>query len=520
MQLTILSTSDTHGYVLPTNYVKRDQQLPFSLAKAATVIAQERATHEETLTIENGDWLQGSPLAYYAARVHPDPAQLAAAYNAVGYDCGIPGNHEFNYGADYLTAAIKALNYPVLCANILRDGEPAFGDPYAIFERGGVKIAVLGLTTNYIPHWEGASHIAGLTFADVVETAKAWVPRLRKQADVVVVSYHGGFERDLTTGDPTEKLTGENVGYALTQLPGIDALVTGHQHRELAGIVNGVPVTQPGYRGQDIGEITLELTPTLHGWQVTDHSARLIPTGAEPAATAVVAAVATSHADTEDWLDSPLGRVAGDMTITDPAHARLVESPYIEFINKVQMAATGTDISGTALFNNEGRGFGDTITMRDVVTNYIYPNTLAVLRLSGADLKAALEQDAEYFSLTDSGQLVVTKRFAEPKPQHYNYDMYQGIDYTLDISRPVGSRVTQLSYHGKPVEPTASYEVVANQYRAGGGGNFAMFDQSKIIRENQRDMTELIADYLQAHPVITATADHNFTVLGGEKTKM
>ncbi|MFD1464445.1 5'-nucleotidase C-terminal domain-containing protein, partial [Paenibacillus farraposensis] len=162
----------------------------------------------------------------------------------------------------------------------------------------------------------------------------------------------------------------------------------------------------------------------------------------------------------------------------------------------------------------DGRGFGQQISMRDVVTNYIYPNTLAVMRLSGADLKAALEQCADYFSLDDHGELAVTERFLLPKPQQYNYDMYQGIEYTLDIRQPVGRRVAGLRYHGAPVAPTAFYDVTVNQYRAGGGGNFAMFDQSKIVRENQKDMTELIADYLRANPKLEATVDHNFKVQG------
>ncbi|WP_125706890.1 bifunctional metallophosphatase/5'-nucleotidase [Lacticaseibacillus porcinae] len=511
MQLTILSTSDTHGFVLPTNYAKRDQALPFGLTRAATVLAQHQDA--ATLTIDNGDWLQGSPLAYYAARIANDVSKLTDAYNAVGYDAGVLGNHEFNYGAKYLSKAIAQLNYPILCANILRDGKPAFGRAYQVFEKAGVRVAVLGLTTSYIPHWETPTNIEGLEFANAVDVAKTWVPKLHELADVVVITYHGGFERDLETGKPTEKITGENVGYQLTQIPGVDALVTGHQHRELAGVVNGVPVTQPGYRGANVGQITLTLEATAAGWQVVKGDAQLLKTAQAMPDSSVEAAVATTNAAVEDWLDSPLGHVNGDMSLHSAWQARIHESAYIEFINKVQMAATGADISGTALFTNDGRGFNQTITMRDVVTNYVYPNTLAVLKLSGADLKAALEQNAEYFSLDDAGKLKVTPRFIHPKPQHYNYDMYQGIDYVLDISRPVGQRVVNLTYHGQPVTPDAEYEVVANQYRAGGGGNFAMFGQSKVIRENQKDMTELIADYLRAHPQIDATVDNNFQVV-------
>ncbi|QFR23394.1 bifunctional metallophosphatase/5'-nucleotidase [Schleiferilactobacillus harbinensis] len=519
--LTILSTSDTHGFVLPTNYVQRDGTQPFGLTRAATVIdtvRQQDPAH--TLVVENGDFLQGSPLAYYAVKgtAQSQPSLLTQAYNAVGYDVGTLGNHEFNYGADYLRQALATLNYPLAQANILDEaGQPVFGPAYQLIKKGGVTVAILGLTTSYIPHWESPDHIQGLQFADVVSTAEEWVPRLQKLADVVVIAYHGGFERDLTDGAPTETLTGENKGYALAQIPGVDALITGHQHRQLAGHVHGVPTTQPGYRGEMVGRIDLTLTRENDRWTVTDSDAQLLPTGTAVPQPAITQLMAPVQQTVEDWLDQPLGRVQGDMTIPDPDAARITESPYIEFIQTVQMAATGTDISGTALFNNEGAGFGATVSLRDVMTNYIYPNTLAVLRITGATLRAALEKSARYFQPAPNGAIGVNPRFLHPKPQRYNYDMYHGIDYTIDVAQPMGQRITALTYHGQPVQADQLLDVTVNQYRAVGGGNYTMFGPQQIVRENQKDMTELIADYLQAHPVIIATADDNFRVINSSK---
>ncbi len=213
MQLTILSTSDTHGFVQPTNYVKRNQNLPFSLAKTKTVIDRvKQSTDEPVITIENGDWLQGSPLAYYAAKVAKDAAKLTDAYNLMGYDVGILGNHEFNYGMDYLKQAVGTLNYPMLTANILTGNQPLFGQGHRIIEKAGVKIGIIGLTTDYIPHWETPAHIEGLQFESVLETAKKEVAELRPVVDVVIVAYHGGFERNLETGQLTERETGETSG--------------------------------------------------------------------------------------------------------------------------------------------------------------------------------------------------------------------------------------------------------------------------------------------------------------------
>ena len=513
MEIKIIETSDMHGYVLPTNYTERNMDLGFSTAKAATVIHRlKEEAKGPVIQIENGDFIQGSPLSYYVRKQDSKVASdLTKVLNYLNYDLGILGNHEFNYGLDYLREAIASYNHPILCSNILtKDGKPAFGEPYKVFEKDGVKIAVLGITTPYIPNWEQPATVKDLVFVSALETAKKYVPEMRKVADVVVVTYHGGFECDLSCGDPTELLTGENEGYAIaTQVEGIDALVTGHQHRVIAQKVNGVPVIQPGYRGAYVGEISLEVEKVDGKVTVVSSEAKLHPTEGVPADPAVLEMFSDLQAEVEDWLDTPVGKVVGDMTIKDPHAARLSEHPYIEFINKVQMEASGADISGTALFNNDGRGFNSEIRMRDVITNYIYPNTLAVLKVSGEDLRKALERVATYF-IVENGQAVFNPKYVEPKPQFYNYDMYEGIEYTLDFTRPFGDRVTRLEYHGKPVQDTDELEVVTNQYRAVGGGNYSMFKPEKIVREVQIDMTELIAEYLRKHPVIEATVNNNF----------
>lgn len=518
MKLTILATSDLHGYIEPTNFGSTGQNQPFGAAKAATII--ENIRNEATgpvITIENGDFIQGSPLSYYIAKETEsgDPAALTAVANAIPYDLGILGNHEFNYGLSYLQKAINAYNYPIICANIVdNNGDTVFGKPYIILKKAGIKIAILGLTTSYIPNWEHPSHIEGLHFLDIVATAKNYLPKLRELADVVIVSYHGGFEKDLSSGEPTEALTGENAGYKLLhEVPGIDALVTGHQHRMLAEVVNGVPVIQPGYRGEFVGQISLEITSDKNGIQIGKAIPKLLPTKAAKPNKTVLTKIAPIAKQVENWLDQKLGQVSGDMRISDPNNARIKEHPYIEFINRVQMEASKANISGTALFNNEGTGFGASITMRDVVTNYIYPNTLAVLKITGQDLKEALERSASFFELKENNEIGINPTFIAPKPQYYNYDMYEGIDYTIHVSQPIGERVSPIIYQGKPLQANDVIEIVINQYRAVGGGDYHMFDASKIVREVQIDMSELIADYLKKHPLIEATVNHNFQVI-------
>lgn len=511
-KITLLSTSDTHGYIYPTNYTSRDNESNYGLARAATIIQQECENAQgPVIVIENGDFLQGSPLAYYAAKKEPSTAAYANCYNQLPYSVGIIGNHEFNYGIDQLRASISASSRPFLCANIVDDaGEPALGQPYTVIEQAGIKLAILGLTTSYIPHWETPDHIQGLHFNSAVETAKKWLPHLHELADVVCVAYHGGFERDLTTNEPTEALTGENEGSALLALPGIDALITGHQHREIAQVVDGVPTTQPGAKGAYVGKIVLD----INDHHVTAATSELLSTGQAQPQPKVLAAAQELNEKTENWLDVTIGQTEGDMKIIDPMQVRLHSHPYIQFIQDVQRWATGAPISGTALFNNEGQGFTHNITFRSVLTNYIYPNTLAVERISGADLKRALERTASFFVVDEAGKVGVNPVFAEPKPQFYNYDLYAGIEYDLDLSQPIGERITRLEYQQRPIRATDSLEVVLNQYRAVGGGNYTMFSADKIVKEVQLDMTELIADYLAQHPTVKAYTDANMTIKG------
>ena len=512
MQITILSTSDVHGYLMPTQYGSRHQNAPFGLSKVASVFKREKE-QGTTVCIETGDFIQGSPLSYYIAKKdHHHVSELMDIPNMMGYDVGLVGNHEFNYGSEYLKEAVNASQYPIIAANIIdkKTKEPIF-PPYVCLEKEDVKIGIIGVVTQYIPHWENPQHIEGLEFTSIIPAVERYVKELRSQVDLLIVAYHGGFERDLETGEPTEDLTGENEGYELLQkVSGIDCLMTGHQHRVIATKINGVPVVQPGFRGQYVGKVAFDLEKTDSGYQVKHALPSLIEVKDEVVDQNIAEKLAHLNEEVEDWLDQPLAKVvSGSMVIQDPNQARLEEHPYIEFIQKVQMEATGAKISGTALFNNEGRGFNEEITMRDIVTNYVYPNTLAVERLTGKELKSAMEQSLSFFMVED-GKVGINPSFIEPKPQYYNYDMYEGIEYEADLTKPVGERLLTVKYDGHELQDDEVVEVVMNQYRAVGGGNYKMFSADKIVKEVQIDMTELIADYLMRHQEIEATVNHNF----------
>lgn len=516
MKITILSTSDVHGYLYPTDYQQADSTVSYGLFRLATAmntIRQQASNDEWVIAIENGDLIQGSPQTMYTNKSGaPYRERYAKIINQLKYDCGILGNHEFNYGFDYLHDCLAKRHYPILGANLVDQHDtPVIDGPYTLLKRDGVNVAILGLTTAYVPHWETSGNLKNWQFKSALETAKYWVPRLRDLADVVVVDYHGGFEGDLETGHvDVSKQTGENEGdEILKQVPGIDVLVTGHQHRQLAQVAQNVAITQPGERGRFMGQATLELDQHHH---VINRQARLINAADfEPNETLL-----TSNQDwqqaTEKWLDQPAGQLNKAMPIESPLQARLNGHPYINLINRIQSDATGVDISATSLFNDQVQGFQEIVTRRQIVNSYVYPNTLAVVAITGAQLKAAIEQSVNYFTV-ENDQITVAQDYLVPKVQHFNYDMYSGVEYRCQISRPRGQRLLSLTYHGQPVADDDQLKVVLNRYRAGGGGDYRMFSPAEIVSEVTVDMTELIMQYFAKHDEIKVDARHNFKII-------
>lgn len=520
IEFNLLVTSDIHGHIYPTDY-RTQEERQLGLAKLATLIKHERNKNADLMMLDNGDFIQGTPLASYVSSqpmegIHPTIAVL----NELGYDAAVVGNHEFNYGLNMLRKVVEDSHFPWLSAGIIEEtsNRPAFGKPYIIrLFANGIKVAILGVTTHYIPNWEAAEHIKGLRFNDALETVKIWVAYIRKEEnpDLLVVSYHGGFERDLVSGEAAERLTGENQAYAMcTEVEGIDVLITGHQHRLLEGEVGGVTVIQTGCNGQALGKISIVFNLEEGKWVIKEKRAELLwPGDATSTDKAVMALTQDIEMDTQTWLDQPIGQVIGDMSISSALECRKADHPFIAFVNQVQMDAAGVAISNTSLLSNDSQGFSSTVTMREVLTNFIYPNTLTVLRLRGRDIRAALEQTAAYFQVGIDGEIEVNPAYLEPKAQHYNYDMWGGIEYELNAAKPVGERVIKLNRNGEPLEPEAEYDVVMNNYRASGGGDYEMYRDRPVRKEIAVEMAELVTNYLLKHGTIQASCDGKWKVI-------
>lgn len=503
MKLNIMATTDIHGNIFPTNYTDRNNLESYGLARIASAIHQFRKL-ENTILLDNGDAIQGTPLLTYALQnrnTFENP--MATAFNVLNYDFINLGNHDFNYGKDILFEYINQNKAPLLTQNVTHDGKPL--GKTQIIEIGQKKIAFIGLLTQYIPKWERKEHIEGMEFESAKEHLVHEIARLNHSVDYVVAVYHGGLERDLYSGEPTERLTGENEGYDLTQVEGLDILITGHQHRSFVEHVNGVLVTQSSFKGQEFVTIELDL-------ESGEVSGKLHQSSSYDVDMDFLNSFTLLEAETQNWLDEEIGFLEdGDVLIENEFDARVHKHKLISLLNQIQKDRTNAQLSAVSLFNNP-TGFKQHITMRDIVSTYLYPNTLVVKQVSGHDLKAMLEYSAEYFAI-ENGEIVVNPRYLWPKPQHYNYDMIDGIDYTICVNNIPGDRIRNLMYKNQPLNLDENFSLVVNNYRANGGGDYTMIEKSITLEEISEEMVDTLMNYFKKNPRVKIDHRDNIRVI-------
>lgn len=500
MKLVIYHTSDLHGHVYPTNYI---EDAPLGILKIASFIRKDEAGYDASLKIDCGDLIQGSPLTHYLYKQRVSENVITKGMEAIGYNVYVLGNHEFNYGMDYLQAAYAPLQGKLLNANI--EGLPFGSRPYAIFTFGSCRIACIGLTTTFIPHWEQEQNIKGLHFHDPVEVYRSYEAELKKQADIIIVCYHGGFEKSVDEAmTPTEKLTKENQASELLEsFDSIDMLLSGHQHRSIMTKVRGVICAQPLFYGQAFSKIVLDT-------ETKETSMELLFTAdlKEPIDAEYESIFHHTQMKLALYLDSQIGRFNGDMHIHDIREARLYGHPLLNLIHKVQLEASHADISVTSLFDN-AIGFSSSVSIRDVLINFPFPNTLRVLKIKGHTLKEAMEKSATYFVLSH-GEIKVNDAFLKPKKQSYNYDMFGGLTYEVDLHKPFYQRVTKLTFHGETMDLDREYCVVMNNYRASNTSVYPCYEHATVLKEINVDISQLIIDYIQEHPFMEIDGERNY----------
>ena len=556
VDLRIIGTTDIHSFLTDFDYYKDAPTEKFGFTRAASLIRQARAEVKNSVLVDNGDLIQGNPIADYQAAVgykegKPNPA--VDCLNAMHYEVGTLGNHEFNYGLDYLADAIKQAKFPIVNANVVKVGtEEPYYTPYVIQEKTVVdnkgkshklKIGYIGFVPPQIMVWDKANLMGKVETRDIVKSAQKYVPEMKKKgADIIVALAHTG------PSDEPYHEGAENSAFYLADVPHIDAVIFGHSHRlfpnkEFAkspnadiakGTVKGVPESMAGYWANNISVVDLVLSEHNGKWIVTDGKAVLRPiydaenkkalAENDPEMTALLK---ETHEATRKFVSQPIGKATDNMysylaLVQDDPTIQIVnqaQKAYVEKVAPSVPAMAGLPIlSAGAPFKAGGRkndptGYTEVnkgeLTFRNAADLYLYPNTLVVVKVSGEQLKEWLECSAGMFKQIDP---------ASDKPQSlldwdgfrtYNFDVIDGVNYEYDLTQPPrydgecklinpdAHRVVNLTYQGKPVDPKAEFLIATNNYRAY-GNKFPGTGDKHIVYASPDENRQVLADYIKA----------------------
>ncbi|MFE5731178.1 bifunctional metallophosphatase/5'-nucleotidase [Streptomyces sp. NPDC056528] len=534
---TVMGTTDLHGNVFNWDYFT-DKEFDdkahndVGLAKISTLVDRVRAEkgRRNTLLIDAGDTIQGTQLSYYYAKVDPITARrgpvhpMAQAMNAIGYDAAALGNHEFNYGIPVLRKFEEQCDFPLLGANALdaKTLRPAFA-PYSMHRLRTpcgrvVKVAVLGLTNPGIAIWDKANVGGRMVFPGLEEQAAKWVPKLRSMgADVVVVSAHSGSSGTSSYGDQLPYV--ENAaGLVAEQVPGIDAILVGHAHSEIpeyrvANRETGreVVLSEPLKWGQRLTLFDFDLVWEKGRWSVERVGARVLNSNTVEEDPKIVRLLSDEHRKVVAYVNQVIGTSTSAMTTAD---APWKDEPIIDLINAVQAETVRAALAGGAYaglpvlsqascFSRTARIPAGQVTIKDAAGLYPFENTLEARLLTGAQLKDYLEFSARYYVRTPAGAPVDTAKLtnADGTPD-YNYDAVSGLTYEIDIAQPAGSRIVNLSFEGRPLDPAAKFVLAVNNYRASGGGAFPHVANAQQLWANSDEIRNTIIQWVRARGTV------------------
>ena len=564
VDVRILATTDLHTNLVNYDYYQDKPAENVGLAKTAVLIEEAKKENSNTLLVDNGDTIQGTPLGTYKAIVNPvkegEQHPMYAALQKLGFEAGTLGNHEFNYGLDYLKRVIDTAGMPIVNANVVDPKTGAYVyDPYKIIsktfvDKNGrkttVKIGVTGIVPPQILSWDKANLEGKIQVNDSVEAIQKIIPEMRKAgADITLVLSHSGI------GDDKYEKGEENEGYQIASLPGVDAVVTGHSHAEFpsgngtgfyekyAGVdgvngkINGTPVTMAGKYGDHLGIIDLNLVYKNGKWTVANSkgSIRKIHTKSKDADERIKEIAKTAHEGTIQYVRQQVGTTTAPIT---SYFALVKDDPSVQIVNNAQIWYAKKELAGTpegnlpilsaaAPFKAGTRGDATAYTdipagpiaIKNVADLYLYDNVTAILKVTGAQLKEWLEMSAGQFNTIDP-----TKKEAQqlinPSYRTYNFDVIDGVTYEYDVTQPNkydregklihpdASRVRNLKYQGKDVAPDQEFIVVTNNYRA--NGKFPGVRDASLNRLLGLENRQVIINYILDVKNINPSADKNW----------
>lgn len=515
--LIFLYTADIHGKIYPYDYY-RDQPADFGLARISTLVRQYRQNYEHVFLMDGGDMIQGTPLAYYYNRIDTlSPNPFILVMNHLDYDAMAVGNHEIEQGKNIYDKLREESDFPWLSANsLLPDGSPYF-QPFSLLQAGDITIGVLGLTTPGIPLWHNKSLYPDIIWTDMVTTASAYWPELTAQSDLQIGIFHAGFdhtsqqEQYSSAGLPPVNAS----GLVAESLPGFTIIFGGHSHElipedSLYISYPEVPVKlAPGAHAQGVGVVKVLLYRQNGSWSVEAISAKVENISQLEPDAAVLNLTGQSHLTTLDYVNQCIG-IANTELSTRNAYFR--DNPLIEFINRTQMEASGAPISFTACFTEDLVIETGEIQRKDIFALYPYENQLCVLSLTGRQIRQYLEKAASCLQRTEQEISLA------PGIAGYNYDMAEGLDYTIDLEQQPGARISNilLSVSSEPLQDEEHYPVALNSYRAEGGGGYLAAIRgldAPLLYISETEIRDILAEFLSRIGSIGPEVDGNWRIL-------
>jgi 2',3'-cyclic-nucleotide 2'-phosphodiesterase/3'-nucleotidase len=503
-RIQILGTTDMHGHVLAEDTYSL-QPRNQGWAKITTLIRRQRQLNPNTLLVDCGDTFQGEPLNYVRNVLRRDlPEPSVAIMNALGYTAMAIGNHDYDFGLEVLREAGSQAKFPLLSANTVNaKGQPVFG-AHTMVTVAGVRVALVGFTTPGVPQWTEPRNYGGCTFQDIVTVARTLVPRLREKehADVVVALMHSGL------GSLPGSEGDENAALRLAdQVPGLDAIFTGHTHQAIQTEYKGVPIVQAQCHGQALAAVELDLRQEKGHWRVVGHAATLLkPDDQTPADPDVLALTAELRAATDRYLDTAATNLLVDL---DSRWARMEDTPLMQLFHQVQRQATGAQLSAAAcpgprLFIPKGP-----TSIRQFFALSPYENQVARISITGAQLKLYLEHAARHYTLSWEPELY------NKEVPFFNFDLVDGVSYALDLGQPVGGRVKQLAFQGKPVKPEQTFTLALSTYRLRGGGGYMAAigfkgEPELVTKASQRN---LLLEFVLSHASLSPAPVNNWRTI-------
>ena len=505
-KISLVYTTDVHGYVTGDSYFT-NRGSNHGIAHVATKLKEIREQEKEVIYFDNGDLISGSLLSIRCAEDLRLSAPIVSALDTLNCRFSVIGNHEFDYGRKYLDKVIEQSQFPWLAANIFKNGskKAAFGDGHIIHETSfGKKIAFIGVTTEETATLAYKELIKDLKIISPLEVLEDKIVEVKELgADFIAVCYHGGYESGLCYWQSDEEI-GPLTSEIAEKFPEIDLLITGHTHGCTANRhINGVHTIQAGCNGLFIGKVDIDFTE-----KEPDISSEVISVKECKMDDEIMEVTAKAHESTIAWLTEVVAK-SKDSYIPEKTLDPLIKpSRMMSLIHDVLRDHSDCDVTVASFWDMSGWGKGP--VKRKKILNLLPDNYLHILNITGQNIKLALERTAEFFSLDEYNRCIVSTKT-------YEYDIWSGIQYKIDISKPVGERVVELSHNGQAVQDKDRFKVAFYHFRAGGALGYDMLKQHRPVWKSAKSVRDHLFKYLQTNDRLKVPVENNFLITNNDQ---